>query len=148
MDLTTSFPRSVRDKVAGVVMLGRTIDKAKAKAHGNIGEYHYNCPMDAGVFGFLGIDHEAFLKVVADAKSDADIEAYVKTFTAKKTPAEIAGFNESFLASKPDPGSDGEKSFLALRNSVAPDRTDVTLWADLLDLDEKRHVPARVPVAH
>jgi len=148
MDLTTSFPRSVYDKVGGVVMLARTIDKAKAKAHGNIGEYHYNCPMDKGVFEFLGIDHEAFLKAVGDAKSDAEIEAYVKTFAAKKTPAEIAEFNEHFVAHKPDPGSDGEKSFLALRNSVAPDRTDVTVWADLLDLDEKRNVPKRVPVAH
>jgi hypothetical protein len=27
---------------------------------------------------------------------------------------------------------------------VAPDRTDVTSWADLLDLDEKRPVPQRV----
>jgi hypothetical protein len=72
----------------------------------------------------------------------------VKTFAAKKTPAEIAEFNEHFVAHKPDPGSDGEKYFLDLRNSVAPDRTDVTVWADLLDLDEKRNVPKRVPVAH
>jgi hypothetical protein len=148
MDLTTSYPRSTHAKVAGVVMIARTIDKAKAKAHGNIGEYHYNCPMDAAVFGFLGIDHEKFLDVVTNAKSDRDIEAYVKSFAEKKTPQEIEEFNAGFLQYAPEPGSDGEKYFLELRATVAPDRTDVTTWADLLDLDEKRSVPHRTLAAH
>jgi hypothetical protein len=148
MDLTTSFPRSASDKIAGVVMIARTADKAKAKAHGNIGEYHYNCPMDAGVFAFLGIDHEKFLEVVTNAKSDHDIEAYVKSFAEKKTPQEIAGFNTGFMQHAPEPGSDGEKYFLELRGTVAPDRTDVTTWGDLLDLDEKRPVPHRAMAAH
>jgi hypothetical protein len=147
MDLTTSFPRSVHEKMAGVVMLARTTDKAKAKAHGNLGEYHYNCPMDVGVFTFLGIDHEQFLATVANAKDDSEIEAYAKTFADKKTPAEIADFNAHFVQHAPEPGSDGEKYFLELRNAVAPDRTDVTNWADLLDLDEKREVPRRTAAA-
>jgi hypothetical protein len=147
MDLTKSYPRSVRETVAGVVMLGRTADKAKAKLFGDIGEYHYNCPMDQAVFGFLGIDHEAFLEAVKNAKSDADIEAYAKTFAAKKTPAEIEHWNAEFLKYKPAPGSDSETYFLDLRNQVAPDRTDVVAWADLLDLDEKREVPRRTAAA-
>jgi hypothetical protein len=147
MDLTTSFPRSVHEKIAGVVMVARATDKAKAVAHGNVGEYNFNCPMDQGVFSFLGIDKDAFLDVVKNAKSDAEIDAYVKTFADKKSPAEIAEFNEHFLAHKPDPGSDAEGYFLSLRNSVAPDRTDVTVWADLLDLDEKRTVPKRTVAA-
>jgi hypothetical protein len=141
MDLTKSYPRSVKDKIVGVVMLGRTIDKAKAKAHGNIGEYHYNCPMDQAVFGLLGIDHEQFLDVVGKAKDDAEIEAYAQSFAAKKAPEELAAFNESFLKAGPAEGSESEAYFLELRNSVAPDRTDVTNWPDLLDLDEKRPVP-------
>ena len=58
MDLTKEHPRSVRDKWQGVVQLGRTVDKGKAEARGNVGDYHYNCPMDQAVFSFLGIDHE------------------------------------------------------------------------------------------
>jgi hypothetical protein len=143
MDLTTSYPRSVKDTVAGVVMIGRTIDKAKAKAHGTIGEYHYNCPMDQAVFGLLGIDHEAFFDVVKNAKDDSEIEAHVADAVAKKSPDEIAAFNRDFLKRAPEPGSEGEGYFHQLRASVAPDRTDVTAWADLLDLDEKRDVPVR-----
>ena len=143
MDLTTSYPRSAKDTIAGVVMLARTTDKAKAQAEGTIGEYHYNCPMDQAVFGFLGLDHEKFLDVVKKAKSDAEIEAYVKPFVQKKSAAEIEQFNKGFANYKPEPGSEGEKYFLELRAAVAPDRTDVTAWPDLLDLDEKRAVPRR-----
>jgi len=143
MDLTTTYPRSVKDKIAGVVMIARTTDKAKAKAHGNIGEYHYDCPMDKAVFGFLGIDQAKFLETVTNAKSDAEIEAYVKSFADKKTAAEIETWNAGFLQYAPEPGSDGEKYFLELRGQIAPDRTDVTAWADLLDLDEKRTVPRK-----
>jgi len=147
MDLTKTYPRSVKDKIAGVVMLGRTADKAKAKLNGDIGEYHYNCPMDQGVFAFLGIDHEKFLDAVKNAKSDADIEAYAQTFAQKKSAAEIAEWNANFLGYQPAPGSDSEKYFLELRASVAPDRTDVVAWPDLLDLDEKRDVPHRTTAA-
>jgi hypothetical protein len=143
MDLTKNYPRSVYTKIAGVVMLARTTDKAKAQNAGTIGEYHYNCPMDQAVFGFLGIDQQKFLETVRNAKSDADIEAYVKPFVAKKSSAEIDAWNAGFVQSAPAAGSDSEKSFLELRNQVAPDRTDVTVWADLLDLDEKRSVPRR-----
>ena len=144
MDLTTSYPRSVKDEVAGLVQIGRTVDKGKAVAHGNVGEYHYNCPMDQHVFEFLGIDQEKLLDVIKNAKNDGEIEAYVTTFIAKKSPAEIEKFNTEWLAYVPAAGSDAFGYFMDLRNTVAPDRTDVTTWADLLDLDEKRPVPQRV----
>ncbi|HEY0798656.1 MAG TPA: DUF5069 domain-containing protein [Candidatus Baltobacteraceae bacterium] len=146
MDLTKEYPASVREKLLGVVQIKRTIDKGKAKAKGNIGEYHYDCPMDQAIFGFLGLDAATFLEVIKNAKSDQEISDYVKPFVAKKSSAEIDEWNAEWLEHRPDPGSDGEKYFLDLRNQVAPTRTDVTSWADLLDLDEKRPVPQRVAV--
>lgn len=146
MDLTKSYPRSVRDTICGVVMLARTADKAKAFANGTVGEYHYNCPMDQAVFSFLGIDHEAFLAKAKIASDDREIEDFVKLHTAEKRPDEIERFNADFLQQKPSPGSDGAMYFEQLRSSVAPERTDITTWTDLLDLDEKREVPRR-PVA-
>jgi hypothetical protein len=144
LDLTTGYPRSVRNELLGVVQLGRAIDKGIATANGTEGEYHYNCPMDKAVFGFLGLDQAALLDVIKKANSQDEIVAYVKPFVAKKSPAEIADFNEHFLVHSPEKGSDGEKYFFELRNQVAPHRTDVTTWPDLLDLDEKRSVPERV----
>jgi hypothetical protein len=145
-DLTTSYPRSVREKVLGVVQVGRAIDKGIATADGTNGEYNYDCPMDKGVFDFLGVDGNKVLDVIKNAQSVSEVEAYFKPFIDKKSAAEIEGFNTEFLSHAPEPGSDGEKYFLGLRNEVAPGRTDVTQWADLLDLDEKRQVPQRVGV--
>jgi hypothetical protein len=144
MDLTTSYPRSVHDKVLGLVQIGRTIDKGKATAIGKEGEYHYNCSMDQAVFGFLGIDHEKMLDAIKNAKSDADIESYVKGFVDKKSPQEIEAWNKEWVTHKPT--GDSLNYFLELRNQLAPDRTDVVSWADLLDIDEKRPVPKRETV--
>ena len=85
MDLTKEYPRSVRDKWQGVVQLGRTIDKGKAEAQGTVGDYHYNCPMDQAVFGFLGMDHERVLEAIRNAKTDAEIEEYTRPFVDAKS---------------------------------------------------------------
>ncbi len=146
-DLTTSYPRSVREKYLGVVQLGRAVDKGVALASGLNGEYNFDCPMDKAVFGFLGIDGNALLDVIKQAQSESEIEAYLKPFVAKKSPSDVEAFNAEFLEHSPQPGSPGEAYFLELRGQVAPDRTDVRVWADLLDLDEKRDVPKRVPVS-
>ena len=143
-DLTTSYPRSVRDKLFGVVQLGRAIDKGIATANGLNGEYNFDCPMDKRVFGFLGVEGDALLDAIKRAGSESEIEDYLRPFVTAKTPQEIEAFNAEFLEQGPAPGSSAEAYFLELRGQVAPDRTDVTTWPDLLDLDEKREVPRRV----
>ena len=129
--------------MAGHRPLGRALDKAKAQAFGNPGEYNYDCPMDKAVFDFLGMDGEEFLDVVKNAKSDAEIESYAKQFVDKKSPQEIESWNREWVSQR----GDSKEYFIDLRNQVAPDRTDVTSWADLLDLDEKRPVPKRQTAA-
>ena len=148
MDLTKSFPRSVKDtSLEGIVMLARTTDKARANAAGTVGEYHYNCGMDQKVLAFVGVDHETFQRLAA-ANDDAALaktlhDKYVKT----KSPSEISAFNAEFLKLSPEAGSDSYNYFIDLRGKVAPDRTDVTTWPDLLDLDEQRTVPQRTKAA-
>jgi len=141
MDLTKSYPASVKTKLHGLVQIQRAIDKGKAFAAGSNGEYNYDCPMDKAVFDFLGMDGEALLNVIKGAKSDQEINDYVGTFVHKKTAAEIEAWNAQWLSRAPEKGSESEKYFLNLRDQVAPDSRDVSAWADLLDLDEKRQVP-------
>lgn len=144
MDLTKSYPRSPRDKFAGIVMLARTTDKARAEKHDTLGEYHYNCPLDKAVFSFLEIDHAEYARK-AEALNDAQLESWVRErFVSKKTPAEIEGFNTSFLRDrKPAPGSESEQYFIEVRNKLDSTRTDIKTWPDLLDLEEGRQVPRR-----
>lgn len=145
MDLTKTYPRSVHEKVLGAVQLGRAIDKGKAQAYGNVGEYHYNCPMDQAVFTFLRINSDELLEVIKNAKSDEEIYAYLRPFVEKKSDAEIQRWNREWVTRKPEGKS--LEYFLELRNTIAPDRTDITSWPDLLDLDERRDVPKRQPIA-
>ena len=142
MDLTKSYPRSVHEKLFGVVQLPRTIDKGKAAAAGTLGEYDYDCPMDKAVFAFLGMNGDALLEVIKKSKTDAEIEAYSKQFIDKKSAAEIDAWNQQWVLSGPTEGPSLEY-FLNMRNELDPTRTDIIAWADLLDLDEKRTVPKR-----
>src|SRR5579863_7765781 len=145
MDLTKDVPRSVKDKsLEGVVMLARTTDKARAHAAGTVGEYHFNCGMDQKVLEFVGIDHEVFEKLAA-ANDDKKLGELLRAkYLNKKSASEIAAFNADYLKISPEPNSDSYKYFVDLRNTLAPDRTDVTTWPDLLDLDEHRDVPRKV----
>jgi hypothetical protein len=143
MDLTKTPPRSPKDKLAGLVSLKRAIDKAAAFNEGRLGEYDYNCPHDQPLFAFLGVDAETFAKKVAELKTDDAIVAWLQASSnlSKKTPAEIAAFDAERAHWGPEPGSHGEEYFLGLRKQIAPDRTDIVTWFDILDLDEKRPVP-------
>jgi hypothetical protein len=144
MDLTKTYPASVRETMHGIVQLKRTIDKGKAQAAGTIGEYNYDCPMDKHLFEFLDLDGDTLLDVIKSASNDSEISEFVAPYVHAKEDSEIETFNREWLKYAPEKGTPAEGYFLKLRNEVAPDRTDVTAWADLLDLDEKRSVPNRV----
>lgn len=145
MNLTQTTPRSVREKFLGLVQLARTTDKAKALAHGTIGEYEYPSTMDEGLFEFLGMKASDFLEFLKVAKSDVEIEGYIKGFVGKKSPDEIASFNQRWMSKVPK--GESLEHFTTLRTRIAPDRTDVTTWPDLLDLDEGRRVDHREPAS-
>jgi hypothetical protein len=142
MDLTTSAPRSAKDKLAGLVSFKRVIDKAKAHNEGHLGEYDYDCPHDKPFFEFLGTNGDEFARRVKELETDDEIAGWVKSdFLSKKSQAEIDAFNDARTKWYPDPGSHGEEYFNGLRDNVAPGRSDVVTWFDLLDLDEGRPVP-------
>ncbi|MGA7354154.1 MAG: DUF5069 domain-containing protein [Candidatus Cybelea sp.] len=140
-DLTKTTPRSSSEMMLGIVQLARAIDKAKALTHGTIGEYKYDCSMDQSLFEYLDMDSKAFLELVNNAKSDYEIEAYAKRFVARKDPRNIEAFNKKFLSAVPT--GESLTHFEELRSKIAPSRTDVVSWSDLLDLEEGRTVPHR-----
>jgi hypothetical protein len=144
MDLTKTYPRSPKAKLAGVVMLARTTDKARANNAGTPGPYHFGCGMDRHVLAFVGTDPESFAKTVAALGDDATIESWAHKLLANKTAAEIETFNADFAQDGPEPGSDSDKFFNAEQERLG--RDDVTTWFELLDLDEGRDVPLRARV--
>ena len=138
MHSTQPIPRSVHEKFLGVVQLARTIDKARMLANGTLGEYHYECPMDQALFAQFGIDGKKLAAIVKNGSS-SDLEGYLKPLIESKGQSAIDGFNQETLTHKPT--GESLKHFEELRAKIAPSRTDVLSWPDLLDLDEGRMVP-------
>jgi hypothetical protein len=133
-DLTKFPPRSPRVRLGGYAILPRMLDKGRATLAGKNGEYHYACPLDQGFLGFVGIDAEALKKELA--KSDTEILEWIKANAKyKRTTPEIIAWTEWQENRAPD-NPEGREYFNGLHQAVAPVRTDITTWFDVLDADD------------
>ena len=120
MDLSERFPRSPYDTNAGLVMLSRATDKARAHLADTLGDYHYDCPLDQLLFGFLGTDAQTFAAQVDKSESDEDTAAWVdKQFP--RSQAEKDAFNNTMRHRTPQ-DEDAQESFRQCRRTSA-DRT-------------------------
>ena len=146
MDLTKAYPRSGREKIAGLMMIGRSVDKARAHLTGTLGEYIYDCPMDRRVFDFLGTNAEEVADAVRQA-DDEQIAAFVRTKLGDKTTEAVEAWNAAFMAIEPDLSRPAYADAVAAVQRRAPHRTDITHWVDLIDVEEGRPIPPPRPSA-
>jgi uncharacterized protein DUF5069 len=93
-DLTKEAPRSPRIRVGGYAILGRTIDKCRALGAGNIGEYHFDCPLDRSLFGFNGVKSEDFKTRIEQGASDEEMVDWLNRSGDEKTAAQIKRWSE------------------------------------------------------
>jgi len=98
-DLTKEAPRSPRIRVRGYAILGRTIDKCRALVAGNIGEYHFDCPLDNMLFGFKGVKGDDFKAQIEQSASDQEIAEWLNQAGEEKTPEEIKRWGDEVEAS-------------------------------------------------
>ena len=98
MDLTKQAPRSPKAELGGYVILARTLDKCRALLWGNIGEYHFDCPLDNMLFGWKGIKGDDFKAEVEKGTDDAGMAKWVDEHGAKKTDEEKAAWRKERLA--------------------------------------------------
>jgi hypothetical protein len=133
-DLTKQPPRSARVRLGGYVILPRCLDKGRAAIAGKNGEYHFACPLDQQFLTFTGIDPEALKKVLT--KSDTEIlEWIIRHAKHKRTAPEILAWSAWQEQRAPD-NPDSREYFNGLHKTVAPKRTDIVTWFDVLDLDD------------
>jgi hypothetical protein len=97
-DLTKEPPRSPRIRVGGYAILGRTIDKCRALVAGNIGEYHFDCPLDNTLFGFKGVKGDDFKAQIEQGASDQEMAEWLNQSGEDKTPEEIKRWGEEVQA--------------------------------------------------
>jgi hypothetical protein len=88
-DLKKEAPRSPRVRVGGYAILGRTLDKCRALVGGNIGEYHFDCPLDNMLFGFKNVKGDDFKAQIEQGASDHEMVEWLNQTGEKKAPEEI-----------------------------------------------------------
>jgi len=136
MDLSKVFPRSPKQKIAGLVHLGRMIDKARAYKEKRLADYIYPCPLDNIILNFLCIEADTFANITVEKKEE-EISNWVKELIKSKTPSDLVLINKIILEKKPD-SEDRLQYYNKTRDKIDPSRSDVTTWADLMDLEEGR----------
>jgi hypothetical protein len=135
-DLTKEAPRSPHQRIGDFVILARTIDKCRALLFGNVGEYHFDCPLDNTLFGFKGIKGDDFKKFVSEGHSDEEILKWVMDHGSKKSSAEIRKWSTEAENDNYDSKPAEKKAWLSGAATKLGLDKDATLF-DYLDADDK-----------
>jgi len=135
-DLTKEAPRSPRLRVGGYAILGRTIDKCRALVAGNIGEYHFDCPLDNMLFGFKGVKGDDFKAQIENGASDQEMVEWLNHNGEKKTPEEIKRWGDEVTANNPYNNPEKRDWFVENVKPLGLDPAKTTLF-DWLDADDK-----------
>ncbi len=136
-DLTQRPPRSPRVRLGGYVLLPRLLDKGRATLAGKNGDYHYNCPLDQRILGFLGLDPEALLAELAKGAGDGEILTWIAANQKHpREPWEIEHWSDFQDRRGPDGDAETLSFFTKYVSGLSATRGDLRTWADVLDLDD------------
>ena len=136
-DLTQEAPRSPSKRVGGYVILGRTLDKGRALLGGNIGEYHFDCPLDNMLFDFKEVKGDEVKKLLEANASDDEVVAWLDSHGAKKSADEIKAWSDEMEAYKPYENPEKKEWFIGVCQEAGCDPAKSTLF-DFLNADDKK----------
>ncbi|MBV8365639.1 MAG: DUF5069 domain-containing protein [Candidatus Eremiobacteraeota bacterium] len=90
LDLTKQPPRGPRERLEGLVLIPRTIDKMRASLPGgNLGGYKVP-GFSSRLLQLIGVSEDDLLEVVRTASSDADVAAWLRTHADTSKFAELS----------------------------------------------------------
>lgn len=136
MDLTKVAPRSPRVRIGGYVIIGRTIDKCRALLWGNIGEYHFDCPLDNFLFGFKGVKGDDFKAEIERGATDEEMAQWLDKNGDQKSPEEIKAWAAEMEAANPYNNPEKREWFVEQVKPFGMDPATTTLF-DWLEADDK-----------
>lgn len=136
IDLTKRPPRSPRVRLGGYALLPRMLDKGRAAVAGTAGEYKYACPLDQEFLAFAGVDPEALRQQLAASQGDGDILEWIRSHgRGARAQHEILAWS-AYQDQRAPNAVELREFFHGLHKQLAPNRTDIVSWFDLLDLDD------------
>jgi hypothetical protein len=139
LDLTRNPPRAPREQLAGLVMLPRMIDIARAKLPGgSVGAYQIGRGMSGAVFRHFQLTAEEFVEIVAQAENDAEVLSTLPRGLGQADHSKLSSFLQGLtVADVPD---DLQAQFKAFYGKNLPaDR----LVLDVLTEDDARSFPRK-----
>jgi hypothetical protein len=77
------------------------IDKGRASIEGNVGEYHYACPLDQMLFEFKGVKAEEVKKLLGSGATDHEVVAWFNNHGTPKTSEEIQAWSTGVESYRP-----------------------------------------------
>lgn len=132
-DLRKHPPRGPAEQVAGLYMLGRTIDKARAKLAGTLGPYKIAPGLSGYFLEWLGIEEADFLEAVRTSPDDAAIAAWLR---ARSDPNGYDAINARLLErAVTDPT---RRRQMMGQYPILRERSDLERWFDILVEDDQR----------
>jgi Domain of unknown function (DUF5069) len=135
-DLTKEAPRSPRIRVGGYAILGRTIDKCRALVAGNVGEYHFDCPLDNMLFGFKGVKGDDFKAQIEQGASDREMAEWLNQNGDEKTLEEIRRWAEEVEISSLYNHPEKRDFFVEETRKLGLDPTETTTF-EWLEIDDR-----------
>jgi hypothetical protein len=135
-DLTKEAPRGPHTRVGGYMILGRTIDKCRALLWGNIGEYHFDCPLDNMLFGWKGIKGDDFKAFVETGASDPEIAKWVDEHGTGKSEEEKRAWCDEVAKNNPYENPEKRDWYVEQLQPLGLDPKTTPLF-DWLDADDK-----------
>jgi hypothetical protein len=139
LDLTKSPPRSPREQLAGLVMLPRMIDIARAKLPGGaVGPYQIGRGMSGVVLKHFRLSAYEFVEMVGGANDDAAVLERLPAAVGQADHSKLSSFLQRLTVA--DVPEDLRPEFQAFYGKDLPaDR----LVLDVLEEDDERSFPSR-----
>src|SRR6266478_2010678 len=128
--------RGPRIRVAGYPFFGRIMAKSRPLFAGNIGEYHFDCPVDNMLFGFKGVKGDDFKAQIENGASDQEMVEWLNRNGQKKTPDEIKRWGDEVTALNPYNDPERREWFIEQVKQLGLDPAKTTLF-DWLEKDDK-----------
>ena len=134
-NLTKEAPRSPRNRLGGYALLARMIDKGRADLEGQVGEYHFACPLDQMLCGFKGVEAAEVKKLLGSGATDEQVVKWFDTHGTPKTAQEIAEWSAGVEAYRPYDNPEKRDWFVGecARSGIKPEAS--TLF-DYLEADD------------
>ena len=100
-NLTQEPPRSPRSLLGGYALMARMIDKGRAELEGNVGEYHFACPLDQMLFEFKGVKADEVKKLLGSGATDEQVVTWFHGHGITKTSEEIQIWSKGLEGYRP-----------------------------------------------